>query len=162
MKKILAGAVSGAAALAVIFGAGSAGADNEYKGRTFAQVQEATGGRAVISSRTGSYLPTDECIVTGNRRATYGDSSGNRNTKILVDLNCNDTMTAGHPGYSAASEQGKKAQQLKQTAANISNNYARATKAGEDPWCAERIERCQQICQQAGTCSQEVLDYLGL
>jgi hypothetical protein len=158
VKKILAGAVSGAAAIAVIFGAGPAVADNEYKGLTFAKVQERTNNRAVISSRVGSYLPTEECIVTGNRRATYGTGSA----KILVDLNCNDTMTAGHPGYSVATDQGKKAQQLKQTAANISRNYEQATKDGKDPWCAERIERCQQVCQQSGTCSPEVLDYLGL
>jgi hypothetical protein len=162
VKKILAGAVGGAAALAVIFGAGPAVADNEYKGLTYAKVQERTGNRAVISSRTGSYLPTEECIVTGNRRASFLDSSGNGNAKILVDLNCNDTMTAGHPGYSVASEQGKKAQQVKDLAANASKNYARAVEAGTQPWCAERINRCQQACQQAGTCSQELLEYLGL
>ena len=160
MKKILAGAVSGAAALAVIFGAGPAVADNEYEGQTYAQVQERTSNRAVIASRTGSYLPTEECIVTGNRSATYGTGSA----KILVDLNCNDTMTAGHPGYSVASEQGKKAQKLKDQAAYISNNYEKSVAAGKESasFCAEKFERCQQICQQAGTCSQEVLEYLGL
>ena len=158
MKKILAGAVSGAAAIAVIFGAGPAVADNEYKGLTYAKVQERTGNRAVISSRVGSYLPTEECIVTGNRRATYGTGG----SKILVDLNCNDTMTAGHPGYSAASEQGKKAQQLKNTGVNLSKNYENALKADRAPRCEEIYQRCQQICQQAGTCSQELLEYLGL
>ena len=157
MKKILAGAVSGAAALAVIFGAGPAVADNEYKGLTYAKVQERTGNRAVISSRVGSYLPTEECIVTGNRRATYGTGGA----KILVDLNCNDTMTAGHPGYSVATDQGKKAQQLKETGVNLSKNYTSALKADRAPQCEKFYQRCQQICQQAGTCSQELLDYLG-
>ena len=158
MKKILAGAVSGAAAIAVIFGAGSATADNEYKGLTFAQVQERTSNRAVISSRTGSYLPTEECIVTGNRRATFGTGSA----KILVDLNCNDTMTAGHPGYSVVSEQGKKAQRLKAQASNISRNFERQTAAGKDPFCAENSDFCQRVCRQAGSCSEELLNYLGL
>ncbi len=162
MKKILAGAVGGAAALTVIFGAGPAVADNEYKGLTYAKVQERTGNRAVISSRTGSYLPTEECIVTGNRRASYLDSSGNSSRKILVDLNCNDSMNMGHPGYSVATDQGKKAQQLKQSATNISTNYAKAIESGKPPACEARFERCQQICQQAGTCSDELLEYLGL
>lgn len=162
MKKILAGALGGAAALAVIFGAGPAVADNEYEGLTYAKVQERTNGRAVISSRVGSYLPTEQCIVTGNRRASYLDSSGNSSRKILVDLNCNDSMNMGHPGYSVATEQGQKAQQLKQSATNISNNYEKATEAGKPPICEARFERCQQICQQAGTCSDELLEYLGL
>jgi hypothetical protein len=162
VKKILAGAVGGAAALAVIFGAGPAVADNEYKGLTYAKVQERTGNRAVISSRTGSYLPTEECIVTGNRRASFLDSSGNGNAKILVDLNCNDTLTAGHPGYSVATDQGKKAQQLKTAATNISTNYEKQTAAGKDPFCAEKAEYCQRVCQQAGSCSEELLEYLGL
>jgi hypothetical protein len=162
VKKILAGAVGGAAALAVIFGAGPAVADNEYKGLTYAKVQERTGNRAVISSRTGSYLPTEECIVTGNRRASFLDSSGNGNAKILVDLNCNDTMTAGHPGYSLATEQGQKAEQLKATGLNLSKNYENALKADKAPRCEGIYERCQQICQQAGTCSDELLEYLGL
>jgi hypothetical protein len=162
VKKILAGAVGGAAALAVIFGAGPAVADNEYKGLTYAKVQERTGNRAVISSRTGSYLPTEECIVTGNRRASFLDSSGNGNAKILVDLNCNDTMTAGHPGYSVATDQGKKAQQLKETGVNLSKNYTNALKADKAPRCEEIYQRCQDICQQAGTCSEELLEYLGL
>jgi hypothetical protein len=158
VKKILAGAVSGAAALAVIFGGGVASADNEYKGLTFAKVQERTNNRAVISSRVGSYLPTEECIVTGNRRATYGTGG----SKILVDLNCNDTMTAGHPGYSLATEQGRKAEQLKATGINLSKNYENALKADKAPRCEGIYERCQQVCRQAGTCSQELLDYLGL
>jgi hypothetical protein len=162
VKKILAGAVGGAAALAVIFGAGPAVADNEYKGLTYAKVQERTGNRAVISSRTGSYLPTEECIVTGNRRASFLDSSGNGNAKILVDLNCNDTMTAGHPGYSVATDQGKKAQGLKESAANINTNYEKQIAAGKEPYCAERADQCQRICQQSDACSQELLEYLGL
>ncbi len=163
VKKILAGAVGGAAAIAVIFGAGPAVADNEYKGLTYAKVQERTGNRAVISSRTGSYLPTEECIVTGNRRASFLDSSGNGNAKILVDLNCNDTMTAGHPGYSVVTDQGKKAQQARELGNNLSNSFAKDQAAGKEPWCARNTDRCVQACQREGVkCSAELMEFLGL
>ncbi len=168
MKKILAGAVSGAAALSVIFGAGPAVADNEYKGQTYAQVQERTRNRAVISSRTGSYLPTEECIVTGNRRASFLDSSGNASAKILVDLNCNDLSTPGgdgldHPGNSAASPEGRRVVQLKERSAQLSRNYSQAVKAGKSPVCeGAAYPDCQRICQQSRACSTELETYLGL
>ncbi len=165
MKKFLAGALGGAAVFAVIFGAGPAGADDEYVGNTYAKAQERSGGRVVIASRTGSYLPTEECIVTSNRTASFADSSGNRNAKILADLNCNDPMSAGHPGYSAASEQGKKAASLKQFAKNISKDYASKLEKGETPYCGEtdrRIEVCQNACRDSRSCSPELLEYLGL
>ncbi len=158
MKRILASAVGGAAALAVILGAGPAVADNEYKGQTYSTVQEWTNGRAVIASRTGSYLPTEECIVTGNRKATYGTGS----VKILVDLNCNDTMTAGHPGYSAASPQGQKAQKRRDQAAWFSSDFAKALRLGRDPYCATAVESCIRICQEARSCSDELVEYLGI
>ncbi len=165
MKKILAGAMGGAAALTVIFGAGVAVADNEYKGLTYAQVQERTGNRAVIASRTGSYLPTEECIVTGNRRTSFLDSSGNGSAKILVDLNCNDIMTAGHPGYSAATELGKKAEQLRASAKSINKNFVESSEKGTVPYCGDtesRTANCISICKQSGLCTDELLNYLGL
>ncbi len=161
MKKILAGAVSGAAALTVIFGAGPATADNEYKGLTYAKVQETTGNRAVISSRVGSYLPTEECIVTGNRRATYGTGSA----KILVDLNCNDKTAAnGHPGTSAAKLDKQLVKRLGQ-AKQISGDFAQATADGKPSYCAkgeDETAACIRICRDAGTCSAELKDFLGL
>ncbi len=160
MKKILAGAVGSAAALAVIFGAGSATADNEYKGLTYAKVQERTNNRAVIASRVGSYLPTEECIVTGNRRATYGTGS----TKILVDLNCNDaTALNGHPGKSVATPEGKKALAQLRTARELTENYAAAVKEGTTPVCLKGENQnyyCSRICKQTGACSKELLGVL--
>ncbi len=168
MKKIVAGAVGGAAALTVIFGAGPATADNEYKGLTYAKVQEATSNRAVISSRTGSYLPTEECIVTGNRRASFLDSSGNGNTKIFVDLNCNDLSALnGHPGNSVTTPQGQKIQQRRESAVKLSEDYAKALASGKesDAYCAKSAEiaaNCVRVCEQARNCSAELLDYLGV
>jgi hypothetical protein len=165
VKKILAGAVGGAAALAVIFGAGPAVADNEYKGLTYAKVQERTGNRAVISSRTGSYLPTEECIVTGNRRASFLDSSGNGNAKILVDLNCNDTTALnGHPGNSVVTPAGQKALEVREKADNLSKNYARAIEAGTVPNCLSNegaIGYCIKLCKESKNCSAELLEALG-
>jgi hypothetical protein len=159
VKKILAGAVGGAAALTVILGAGPAGADNEYKGLTYERVQEILGGQAVISSRVGSFLPTEQCIVTGNRRASSAGGGG----RYLVDLNCNDTLTDGHPGYSVATVQGEKAQQLKLQVNFINGDYERQTSAGEAPYCEEKFAFCKQICERSGDmCSPELSGYLGL
>jgi hypothetical protein len=165
VKKILAGAMGGAAALTVIFGAGVAVADNEYKGKTFAQLQNDYGGRAIVASRVGSYLPTEQCIVTGNRRVSSLDSSGNGSTKILVDLNCNDPMTAGHGGYSASTEQGKKAALYKGFSENWSKDYLAKVEKGEEPYCASREDRtanCRAVCKITGTCAPELNDFLGL
>ncbi len=160
VKKMLAGAVSGAAALVVIVGAGPAGADNEWKGRTYAQVQEYTNGRAVIASRTGSYLPTERCIVTGNRQSTFGTGV----TKILVDLNCNDaTALNGHPGKSVATPEGKKAVAQLRTASELTENYAAAVKEGTTPVCLKGENQnyyCSRICKESGACSKELLGVL--
>ena len=169
MKKTLTRGVAGAAALVVFFGSnmffGSnpASAINEYVGLTYEQVMNRTRGRAVIATRVGQYLPTEQCIVTGSRRATFLDSSGNNKGKVLVDLNCHDPMTtAGHSGYSVATPQGKKAQDLKASGLRLTENYAKAVDAGKAPYCESRYANCQKICKMAGTCSDELLEYLGL
>ncbi|MCB9410472.1 hypothetical protein [Mycolicibacterium sp.] len=112
MKKTLVrgvGAVAGAAAAVALFGSGSAGAINEYVGLTYEKAAEYYGANPVIASRVGSYLPTSQCIITGSRSGSYNDSSGNYRGGLYVDLNCNDTKTAGHPGYSAMTPIGKEA-----------------------------------------------------
>ncbi len=165
MKKILTrgvGVLGGAAVAVVLFGSGSASAVNEYAGLTY---EEAVGYGATlkIASRVGQYLPTDQCIITGSRSATYLDSSGNNTSAgtVMVDLNCNDTMTAGHPGYSVMSPKGKEAQALKNTGKDISANYAQSLEAGQPSWCEENGEKCWDYCEKSGTCSDEVLEFLG-
>ncbi len=157
MNKILAGAVGGAAALTVIFGAGVASAVNEYVGLTYEQAKERARGGAVIASRVGNYLPTEKCVVTGSRNAV---TSAGRS--VLLTLNCNDPMTAGHGGYSAATETGKMAQILRKQGASISDDFSKATAAGKVPFCAENAERCVRICERSRACSGELSDYLGL
>lgn len=158
MRKSLASGVGVAAALVVVFGAGSAGAINEYNGYTYAQAQESisSGGRiTVIRSREGSYLPTEKCIVVGSR-----DTSGPAGRKVLLDLNCNDSVGGTHPGNSAASVSGKQAKALRGWAANINKDFAEATKAGKPSWCEQHADSCQYACDQSEACSAEVLAFL--
>ncbi len=167
MKKTLTrgvGILGGAAVAAVLFGTGSASAINEYAGLTYEQAAEniSQWGTPKVNSRVGQYLPTNQCIVTGSRMANSLDSSGNnRGAIVLLDLNCNDTMTAGHPGYSVMSPQGKESKALKDTGTDISNNYAQSVEAGQPSWCEENGDKCWDYCERSGTCSDEVLEFLG-
>ena len=165
MKKSLVrgvGAIAGAAAAVALFGSGSAGAINEYVGLTYEKAAEYYGANPIIASRVGSYLPTAQCVITGSRSGSYNDSSGNYRGGLYVDLNCNDTKTAGHPGYSAMTPIGKEAADLRDKASSISTNYAKATEAGVAPACEQYFDNCQQICKLSGTCSSELLNYLGM
>lgn len=167
MKRLLTLACAIAAALVMVLGSGLASADNELAGLTYAKAMERTKNRAVIASRVGEYLPTEECIVTSSRRASFLDQSGNGSTKILVNLNCNDPKAAGgdgsdHAGYSVASPEGRKMAELKDRAERISKNYASALKANKPPACEKAFENCKKICVQTGACSAELNSYLGL
>ena len=108
------GAVGVAAASFVMFGSGTAAAINEYAGQTYADAAQAisdAGQTATISTRVGSFLPTDECIVTGSRSANFLNSSGtNAGGRVLLFLNCNNSFaTAGVPGNSLGSPEGRQA-----------------------------------------------------
>jgi hypothetical protein len=163
VKKILAGAVGGAAVFAAILGAGPANAVDEYKGLTYEKALEYMGGQTpIIASRVGSYLPTEQCIVSGSRSGGFLDSSGNSRGGILLDLNCNDTKTAGHPGYSVMTPQGKEAQQLRKTAISVNEDFAAAAEQGRESWCQQNADRCVQVCERSGECSAEVSEFLGL
>lgn len=157
-----AAALGAAIVAATLFGTGSAGANNEYAGLTYEKAAEYYGANPIIASRVGSYLPTAQCVITGSRSGSYNDSSGNYRGGLYVDLNCNDTKTAGHPGYSAMTPIGKEAADLRDKASSISTNYAKATEAGVAPACEQYFDNCQQICKLSGTCSSELLNYLGM
>ena len=133
------GALSAAAVSLLTFGAGTAAAINEYAGQTYADASKAisdAGNSAVIASREGSYLPTDQCIVTGSRSANFLNSSGVNagGGRVLLYLNCNDTYAHdGHPGNSLGSPEG------------------RAAKADAD---AKQAEADQQAADQAAVGGQ--------
>ncbi|SBS72247.1 conserved exported hypothetical protein [uncultured Mycobacterium sp.] len=117
MKKHLTvgvGAVGAAVAWFAVLGSGIASATNEYAGQTYADASQAisdAGQSATIATRVGSFLPTDQCIVTGSRNADFLDSSGtNPGNRVLLYLNCNNTFaTAGVPGNSIGSPEGRAA-----------------------------------------------------
>ena len=159
MKKSLArgvGVIGSAAMAVVLFGAGSASAVDEYKGMTYEQVLEYTS-NVRIASRVGQEMPTAQCIVTGSRNSSSLDSSGNYQGSLLLDLNCNDPMS----DYSVMTPQGKEAQALKETGKDISTNYAQSLEAGQPSWCERNGDQCWDFCQRSGTCSDEVLDFIG-
>lgn len=160
MRKAVAGGVGLAAALMVAFGSGSANANpyDPYSGQTYADATQAIssgGGTAAIATKEGSYLPLDQCIVTGSR---------NQNSKVMLDLNCNDVSALnGHPGNSVATPEGQKVHQIQSTAKQINENYAEATAAGQKSWCEENASDCANFCSNAGSglCSPEVMELLG-
>jgi hypothetical protein len=158
VKKILAGAVSGAAALAVIFGSGVSHADNEFKGQTYERAAaniRGYGGTVVIAGRIGNYLPTEECVVT---RSQSGESR-----KQLLYLNCNDASALnGHSGNSVATPEGKKVLQLREWGEGLSSDYKKSTESGKAPLCEKNFDWCVRTCTAAKNCSDEVLEYLGL
>ena len=107
-------AAGGAAALFAVFGSGSAGAINDYKGMTYGDAANAISGGGstpVIATKVGEYLPLQQCIVTGSRNASFLDSSGNnRGGRVMLDLNCNYMFALpGVPRNSKASPEGKAA-----------------------------------------------------
>ena len=108
------GAVGVAAASFAAFGSGTASAINEYAGQTYADAAQAISGNgqsAVIATRVGSFLPTDQCTVTGSRSANFLDSSGTSSGgRVLLYLNCNNSFAAaGVPGNSIGSPEGRQA-----------------------------------------------------
>ena len=160
MRRPVVGGVVVAAGLFAALGSGVVYANpyDPYSGQTYADAMSAinsSGGSATIATKEGSYLPLDQCIVTGSRRI---------NSKFMLDLNCNDTSALnGHPGNSVTTPQGQKVQQTQNTARDISENFAQATAAGQKSWCEENAESCANFCtkQAAGLCSAEVMQFLG-
>ncbi|MBU3751189.1 MAG: hypothetical protein FGM52_12210 [Mycobacterium sp.] len=152
---------------AAFLGTGSASADNEYKGRTYEQAASQISQYATVKirSRVGDQLPTDQCVVVGNKWANFLDSSGNKGSGVvLVDLNCFDPVAGGGgSGASVASPEGKKVAKDRAWAASLSKNYADSVAAGKEPWCGSIIvaSDCMNFCSKVGTCSDDLLSYLG-
>lgn len=144
------GAVGAAAASLVLFGSGVASADNEYAGLTYADAAQeiSNNGQSVtIATRVGSFLPTEQCTVTGSRTANFPDSSGNRyGDRVLLNLNCNNSFAAaGVPGNSIGSPEGRQArsnfeQQLAEQQAQAQQDQAdELLQAGEVPGDAGQV-----------------------
>jgi hypothetical protein len=106
-------AVTAAAALAALFGAGLAGAAPDVVGDTYNDAStaiEQEGGTAVIATRVGSGADEGECLVTNAWDAPFIRDGSSANGEVMVALNCNSGVaSAGTPGNSAASPAGREA-----------------------------------------------------
>lgn len=161
MRKLLLIGVGPTVALVMILSAAPASAVNEYVGSTYekASSQISAGGRTpVIRTKQGSYLPTDQCIVTGSRAVKGG--------KTFLDLNCNGgTAAGGHPGNSLASPAGQKALLAMDRAVRMSKNYEQSLAQGKTPSCfmdAGSTQWCAELCTSSRACSAQLSKALGL
>jgi hypothetical protein len=141
-------------------GMGAASANNEFAGRTYGEVAaqlSKAGGSAAISAIVGDQLPTDQCIVTGSRKASNLDSSGrSRGYQILVDLNCEKPLAdAGHPGNSISSAPGAEAKKVESWIAawNKGNLASCLRSADVAQWCLGQ-------CNKYGGCTAETISGL--
>ena len=106
--------VLAAAASAALLGAGAAAAAPDVVGQTYndaKQTIQQTGATAVIATRTGSVADESNCIVTNAWDKSQVTGGRNQPTQqVMVALNCNAAVaTAGAPGNSAASPEGRQA-----------------------------------------------------
>jgi hypothetical protein len=68
------------------------------------------GGTPIIATRVGSNLGQDECIVTNAWVGSFVRDGRRGDGEIMVALNCNGKVaSAGSPGNSAASPEGRQA-----------------------------------------------------
>ena len=109
-----AGAAVAASACIALFGSGVAAAD-DYAGQTYADASSAAsdaGLTVVVASRVGDKVPQDDCIVTSSQSAPFihGDDFSHVEDTVQFNLNCNaGYATAGMPGPSLASPEGREA-----------------------------------------------------
>jgi hypothetical protein len=118
MKKLIvlgAGVAAAAAASMALIGTGVAGAAPDTTGQTFSAASaalSAAGLRAVASTVVGDQKAQSDCIVTRQRTIStpLNGSHPSGTGSVLLSLNCYATAaSAGSPGYSAASPEGRAA-----------------------------------------------------
>lgn len=153
------GAVVAATAMSGSFGAGTAAAKGpNLSGQTYAQASEkiaSWGSKAVISSVVGDQRAIDDCIVTGTNKAGFLNSSGRQQeSAYLLDLNCNAPIaSAGKPGASAASPQGRTAKKELKNLAWFNKDPSKN--------CGSQLAYCKRLCDKyADSCSTGVQDVL--
>jgi hypothetical protein len=114
MLTVLFGAAAGFAAT-ISVGAGVAAAAPDVVGQTYKdakQTIQAGGAAVVIATRTGGSADTDKCIVTNawNKPTVTQTREAPAPDTVWVALNCNAAVaSAGSPGNSAASPEGRQA-----------------------------------------------------
>ena len=121
-----------------LFGSGSAGAINEYVGLTYEKAAEASPRRQPRHRQPVgevTYPPPSASSPGRVRKLQRLGGNYRGGPGVYVDLNCNDTKTAGHPGYSAMTPIGCPVRTTKPPtcgtkASSIATNYAKATEVG--------------------------------
>ena len=145
--------VVGAAAVSVsMLGAGVASADIDLTNITYADASaklSEIGAKAVIAAVVGSDLPVDDCRVTLYQRASFRDPMGNKRSdvEVLLYLDCNAGLaSAGKPGASLASPEGRKMKKAQADALLIKQN---------PEWCStndQTMQICHDICDKTRMC----------
>jgi hypothetical protein len=113
---ILVGAAAGLTATLAV-GTGIAAAAPDVVGQTYGDAKstiQATGSQPVIATRVGGRADEDKCIVTNawDRTSVTQVYEKPKYDSVMVALNCNASVaTAGSPGNSAASQEGRQALQ---------------------------------------------------
>lgn len=148
--------VASALIAAVLLGSGTASA--AFSGKTYAVAAASitsNGGKVAIATVIGDQLPTDECIVTGDKKASNLDSSGSsRGYLILLDLNCNRPLAGpGKPGNSAASATGAEAKKVM----GWIDAWNKGSGIGSCIGSADKAQWCLAQCDKYGTCSADTV-----
>jgi hypothetical protein len=110
----VAGALAVTAGLTMIFGQGTAAAD-DYAGQKYSDVTSKLSDAnltGVIATRTGDLLDDSDCVVTSSEKAPWikGDDFSPVTDTVLLNLNCNaGVASATQAGNSAGSPEGKAA-----------------------------------------------------
>jgi hypothetical protein len=150
VKKIIISAGVGAAGIALgLFGAGVASAAPDVVGMTYGDAVSAIeedGGTAKIAVTVGDRQDAmGDCLITNATDAPFVRDSegefGHADGEVLLTLNCNrGAATAGVPGASAASPEGREfTAKAEEAAAAAQAEQDELAAAGETPGAAEEI-----------------------
>jgi hypothetical protein len=146
MKKFAArtaGAVGAFAASIVLLGGGIANADSptdNLVGKTYADASKAladSGLKGVIAGRVAGRLPDDQCVVTNAQKASWvkGNNFARVTDTVQLYLNCGAAVaSAGTPGNSAATPEGRKAKQEQEL------EVWKGTTPEGAAWCAQALQ----------------------
>jgi hypothetical protein len=121
----------------------------------------------MIGAKVGSERALEDCTVTGSRNGGFLDNSGqNAGRVIVLSLYCGAKLAGpGKPGNSVQEPEGQAVKTLNDRAATISDNFAKATEAGQTPACGRDdgvFQNCVRICELSGKCSKELTEFLGM
>lgn len=132
-----------------LFGNGLAAAD-PLKGKTYGDASAVVSDwkrEMVVETVAGAQLATDECIVASWRKWDKTDANGDVTKEVLVNLNCYQGLaSAGSPGNSAASPEGRQRAKDVVMAQGIAKN---------DEDCRQSdaaMAWCEALCNRTGLC----------